>query len=107
MDNEINTREADPETLGLRKFVLPEFIFGSGARKLAGRYARNFGARKVLVVTDPGVIAAGWTRDVIESLEAMDLAYIVYDRVTSNPRSEEVMAGAGSMKMETVTSSLP
>ena len=30
----------------LRKFVAPEFIFGAGARHLAGRYARNFGARK-------------------------------------------------------------
>ncbi|MBI4927109.1 MAG: alcohol dehydrogenase, partial [Anaerolineae bacterium] len=44
----------------LRKFVSPEFVFGVGARFLAGRYAANFGARKVLVVTDPGVMAAGW-----------------------------------------------
>ena len=40
----------------LRKFVAPEFVFGVGARKLVGRYAANFGAHKVLVVTDAGVI---------------------------------------------------
>jgi hypothetical protein len=47
--------------LELRKFVVPEFIFGFGALKLAGRYAKNLGASRILVVTDPGVMAAGWT----------------------------------------------
>ena len=35
----------------LRKFVAPEFVFGSGCRSLAGRYAANFGARHALLVT--------------------------------------------------------
>ena len=48
------------DLLNLRKFVTPEIDFGAGARKLAGNYARQFMARKVLIVTDPGVIAAGW-----------------------------------------------
>lgn len=82
------------EGLELRKFVAPEFIFGFGARLLAGRYAKNFGARKVLVVTDPGVIAAGWTKDITDSLEEAGLAYMVFSGVTPNPRAEEVMAGA-------------
>ncbi len=56
------------EGFELRKFVAPEFIFGVGARSLAGRYARNMGGRKVLIVSDPGVIAAGWTKDVTDSL---------------------------------------
>ena len=42
--------------LDLWKFVVPEFVFGAGARHLAGSYARNFGARRVLVVSDLGVI---------------------------------------------------
>ncbi len=49
----------------LRKFVAPEFVFGVGARHLVGRYAANFGAHKVLVVTDSGVIAAGWLHSVL------------------------------------------
>ena len=44
----------------LRKFVAPEFVYGFGALALTGRYAKNFGAKKVLVVTDPGVVQAGW-----------------------------------------------
>ena len=82
------------QALELRKFVAPEFVFGFGARQLAGRYARNLGARKVLVVTDPGVMQAGWTGDVLRNLEAEDISCTVYSHVTPNPREEEVMAGA-------------
>lgn len=77
----------------LRKFVAPEFIFGMGARHLAGRYARNLAARKVLVVSDPGVIAAGWTEQVTDSLAAEGLPYVVFSDVVPNPRAEGVMAG--------------
>ena len=78
----------------LRKFVAPEFIFGAGARHLAGRYARNFGGRKVLLVSDPGVGAAGWDRDVAASLEEAGLKYVLFQQVTANPRTDEVAAGA-------------
>ena len=54
----------------LRKFVAPEIVFGPGALSLAGRYARNLGASKVFLVTDPGVTKAGWTQAVVRSLEA-------------------------------------
>lgn len=84
----------------LRKFVAPEYIFGVGARHLAGRYAKNLGARKVLVVSDPGVVAAGWTRDVTDSLEEAGLPYVLFTGVSSNPRAEEVMAGARLYGME-------
>jgi len=84
----------------LRKFVVPEFIFGVGSRKLAGRYARNFGARKVLIVTDPGVIANGWTADVQESLNQEQIPSVVYSQVTQNPKDAEVMAGAEVYKRE-------
>ncbi len=78
----------------LRKFVAPEFVFGVGARHLVGRYAKNFGARKVLVVTDEGITAAGWADQVTANLKAEGLPYTVFSEVTSNPRAEEVMAGA-------------
>ena len=80
--------------LKLRKFVAPEFIFGFGALKLAGRYAKNLGASRILVVTDPGVMAAGWTDQVIGSLTVEALPYVIYSGVTPNPRAEEVMGGA-------------
>lgn len=48
----------------------------------------------MLLVTDPGVIAAGWLNDVISSLEEAGLPYTVFSAVTPNPKTEEVMAGA-------------
>ena len=78
----------------LRKFVSPEIIFGSGARHTVANYARTFGARKVLIVSDPGVMKAGWVEDVISSLEDQQIPYAVFTDVSPNPRCEEVMAGA-------------
>ena len=57
----------------LRKFVSPEIIFGAGCRHNVGNYASNFGARKVLVVSDPGVVAAGWVADDEASPQAQHL----------------------------------
>jgi alcohol dehydrogenase len=83
-----------PDLLGLRKFVAPEFVFGSGALYLAGRYLKNFEASKVLLVSDEGVMKAGWTGEVMKSLEDEGIDYSVYCDVTPNPRAEEVMTGA-------------
>lgn len=84
---------SDSFSAGLRKFVSPEFIFGDGASDLAGIYAINLGARKVLVVSDAGVIAAGWTDNVIRSIVDNGLSCALYSDVSPNPRAEEVMAG--------------
>lgn len=78
----------------LRKFVSPEIIFGEGARKTVANYARTFGARRVLVVSDPGVARAGWVRDVEQSLEEQGIDYVTFTDVSPNPRAEEVMKGA-------------
>lgn len=77
----------------LRKFVAPEFVFGKGARFLAGRYAGNFGGYRVLIVSDPGVIAAGWVADVRNALHEAGLMTEEFSAVSSNPRAEEVMQG--------------
>lgn len=80
--------------MDLRKFVIPEFVFGTDARFLAGRYAINSGAHKVLVVTDPGVIAAGWVDPLLRKLKDEGLSTFVFEGVHSNPRDTEVMEGA-------------
>ncbi len=77
-----------------RKFVSPEIVFGAGCRHSVGNYASNFGARKVLLVSDPGVQAAGWVADVQASLLRQGIAHCLYTQVSPNPRSEEVMLGA-------------
>ncbi len=80
--------------LELRKFVAPELVFGTDARLMAGRYAENLGAKRVLLVTDPQVAAAGWAADVERSLMESGIVYHCFSDVSPNPRDSEVMQGA-------------
>ncbi|MBU1564687.1 MAG: iron-containing alcohol dehydrogenase [Proteobacteria bacterium] len=78
----------------LRKFVAPEFIFGAGAMQLVGRYLSNFGAKKVLIVSDKGVSDAGWTGKILNLLARENIVAAVFSTISANPRDIEVMAGA-------------
>jgi alcohol dehydrogenase len=78
----------------LRKFVAPEFIFGVDAIRMTGHYARNLGISNILLVTDEGVIKAGWTEKIIKILAEADFACEVFSDVSPNPRDFECMKGA-------------
>lgn len=80
--------------LNLRKFIAPEIVYGPGALQLAGHHAKNFGATKVLIVSDPGVRLAGWTGKVESSLKEEHIDFAVFSEVTPNPKDREVMRGA-------------
>ncbi|MDR3594775.1 alcohol dehydrogenase-like regulatory protein ErcA [Clostridium sp.] len=77
----------------IRKFLVPEMLFGRGSRKLVGQYSKNLGITKVLIVTDQGIIRAGWLKDVMTSLEEHNVDYVVFQQVSPNPRDYEVMEG--------------
>jgi alcohol dehydrogenase class IV len=91
MSNPLAMNPPGPE---LRKFFAPEVVFGIGALQLAGQYARNLGGSNALVVSDPGVLAAGWARQVLASVEAAGLESTLFTQVTPNPRMDEANAGA-------------
>lgn len=78
----------------MRKFVVPEFIFGNGARHRVGDYALHFSARRALVVSDPGIIAAGWLKEAQDNLTQAGVQSVVFHALTPNPKDHEVMAGA-------------
>ena len=81
-------------SLELRKFVAPELLFGRGARHLAGRYAKNFGAKRVLLVTDPGVKNTGIAAEIGADLTREGIQYEIYADIQPNPTVENVMQGA-------------
>ncbi len=84
----------------LRKFVAPEFVFGNGAARLAGRYVHNLGGTRCLVVTDPGVMRNGHADTVIGSLTAYGIAHAVFQDISPNPRDVEVQRGVEAYHRE-------
>lgn len=80
--------------LNIRKFLAPEIIFGDGAIELLGRSALNFGADRVFIVTDSGIVKAGLLEKAQDVLLSSGVQSVVYDRVSPNPRDHEVMEAA-------------
>ncbi len=74
----------------LLKFEVPEIIYGLGALSKIGQCAKRLGGERVLLVTDPGIIEAGWLDETIKHLEQDDLKHVVYDNVVTNPRDFQV-----------------
>ena len=81
-------------TAQLRKFVAPELVFGAGSRLLAGKYAGKMGADRILLVSDAGVAAAGWTEELRQAIVEAGLLCHTYIKVSPNPRDFEIMGGA-------------
>ena len=67
--------------------------FGAGKLGQLGELARGLGVRRVLVVSDPGVIEAGHTGRGIESLRNADMETHLFDGVQENPTTVHVEKG--------------
>lgn len=80
--------------MNLRKFIVPEVVFGNGAFNMCGSYLRKLGCKRPLVVTDNGVRRAGWADKISQILDEYHLEYAFFDDVSPNPRDYEVMNGA-------------
>lgn len=67
-------------------------VFGVNAVDRVGTLAREIGAKKVLLVTDPGIVAAGHAGRVRGILEAGGLEVTFYDQARENPTTACVEA---------------
>ena len=65
-------------------------LFGLGAVERAGELARETGMKKVLLVTDPGVAAAGHAGRVCQSLGRAGVGVVLFDKVRENPTTADV-----------------
>lgn len=74
------------------RFFLPEIILGWGCLAEAGRTARRLGARRVLLVTQPGTVEVGWIAELHQYLEQAGLEHVTWDGISSDPRDVEVVA---------------
>lgn len=71
---------------------------GVGVVKDVGPCLKSVGAKKVFIVTDPGVINAGLLDLPQRSLTGQDILYEIFDRIEPNPSDRTVMEGAGRFK---------
>jgi alcohol dehydrogenase len=68
-------------------------VFGPGKIELLGALAGELGARRALVVTDPGIVAAGHAERGLDSLRAAGIEARLFDGVSENPTTDNVEAG--------------
>ncbi|UUO07421.1 iron-containing alcohol dehydrogenase [Blastopirellula sp. J2-11] len=73
-------------------------VFGPGVVAQLGALAVEQGAKRVLVVSDPGVVKAGHSQKGIDSLTAAGLETVLFDGVQENPTTANVDAGVALAK---------
>ena len=78
---------------GVIKFQAPEIVFGPESLAEAGFAARRIGAQRPFVVTDPGIIAAGWADELSQHLADADLPATFWSGLTPNPKDSEIAEG--------------
>jgi alcohol dehydrogenase len=68
-------------------------VFGPRKIDSLGELAGELGARRALVVSDPGIVAAGHTAHGVAALERAGIEAHVFDAVHENPTTEDIEAG--------------
>jgi 4-hydroxybutyrate dehydrogenase len=79
-------------------FYVTQIQFDFGAIKLLKQECERVGISKPLIVTDPGVKAAGVLQKALDALPGM--AYAVFDQTPSNPTEAAVRAAADMYKAQ-------
>lgn len=87
--------------IGSFEFILPTKIrYGAGILKTLGEELKNLKARKVMVITDKGLVNAGMVEKVITIINDENMDYIIYDEVEANPKDYNVEACADVARKE-------
>ncbi len=73
-------------------------IFGPGKLAELGDVAAALGAKRALVVSDPGIIVAGHTPRGVQSLDRSGFSTVIFDGVAENPTTDHVEAGVAMAK---------
>ena len=76
----------------------PRLVVAPGSIARLGELARELGARRVFVASDPGIVDAGHAAAGVESLEAAGLATALFSRFGGNPTETEIAAGAAAAR---------
>lgn len=72
--------------------TVPSLKFGEPAAQALAPMVSSFGAQRLMIVTDPGVVAAGLVEPVAAALKGLGLTVSVYDDVEADPPEAKVLA---------------
>ena len=75
------------------KFHAPEIVFGIDSLAEAAHAAVRLGAVRPMLVTDPGLIEAGWVAELVAHLAEQGIDIQTWSAITPNPKDHEIAAG--------------
>jgi alcohol dehydrogenase len=81
---------------------LTRVVFGAGSLARLGELTKELGGKRVLLVTDPGLEAAGHPQRAVTSLREAGLKVFVFDEVEENPTTRHVEAGTTFARAEAI-----
>jgi alcohol dehydrogenase class IV len=85
----VNATQAKTST-----FTIPPVVVqGVGVSEQVGEHARRLGARRALIVTDPGIAKLGYADRVAERLKAANVGTTIFADVTPDPTLQNVSDG--------------
>src|SRR5262249_44126774 len=84
---------ADEALTAFDHHPLTRVVFGAGSVARLGELTRELGGTRVLLVTDPGLEAAGHPQRALASLRDAGLQVFLFDGVEENPTTAHVDAG--------------
>ena len=68
-------------------------LFHCGALEELGKLAAGLGGSRAVVISDPGIAAAGYLRRALDALRRAGLTAAIFDQVGENPTTDHVEAG--------------
>jgi len=72
-------------------FILPAKIrYGKGMVKVLGEELRLLKTKKVMIITDIGLVKAGLVNRITDLIQAEGLSFITYDEIEANPKDYNV-----------------
>jgi alcohol dehydrogenase len=98
----VDTATPAHETSWEREIAGIRVVFGAGRLSEVGTLAAALGGRKILLVTDPGLVASGHVAAALSALDEAGVGVEVFDGVSPNPTTAEVNAGTVAARRESI-----
>ena len=85
------------------EFMLPTKIkYGIGISKVLGEELKLLKAKKIMVITDQGLVKTGMVNKITSLMQAEGLPFVIYDEIEANPKDYNVELAAQIARQETI-----